>query len=160
MLRKASIKKGFGFGLTSGIITTLGLMIGLYSTTKSSMIIIEGIIIIAIADAFSDALGMHISEESNSENSKECIWEATFSTFFTKFIFALTFIIPFLLFSLGSAIIISLFWGFALLSIFSYYLALRRKQSKIKTIGEHIFIGILVIVITYYVGELVSGFFV
>ena len=27
---KPSIKIGFGFGITSGVITTLGLMIGLY----------------------------------------------------------------------------------------------------------------------------------
>jgi len=64
---KNSIKKGLGFGLTSGIITTLGLMIGLYFSTKSMLAVIGGIIIIAVADSLSDSLGMHISEETNKK---------------------------------------------------------------------------------------------
>jgi ABC-type uncharacterized transport system permease subunit len=68
---KPSIKKGIGFGLTSGIITTLGLIVGLHSGTHSVNIIISGILIIAIADSFSDALGVHISEESENSNSNK-----------------------------------------------------------------------------------------
>ena len=56
-----SLKVGFSFGITSGIITTLGLMVGLNSSTNSKVAVIGGILIIAIADAFSDALGIHIS---------------------------------------------------------------------------------------------------
>ena len=58
---KHSFKVGFTFGVTSGIITTLGLIVGLHSGTHSKIIILGGIIVIAIADAFSDALGIHIS---------------------------------------------------------------------------------------------------
>ncbi len=69
---KHSFKVGFSFGLTSGIITTLGLMIGLYSGTNSQLVVIGGILTIAIADSMSDALGIHISEESeNTHSSKE-----------------------------------------------------------------------------------------
>ena len=57
---KESVKKGFGFGLTSGVITTLGMMVGLNASTGSRTAVIGGIIAIAIADAFSDAVGMHI----------------------------------------------------------------------------------------------------
>ena len=63
---KHSIKIGVNFGLTSGIITTLGLMVGLHAGTNSRMIVIGGIVTIAIADAFSDALGIHVSEESEN----------------------------------------------------------------------------------------------
>ncbi|GAI31399.1 unnamed protein product, partial [marine sediment metagenome] len=37
---KHSIKTGFSFGLTSGIITTLGLMVGLHSSTGSKLVVI------------------------------------------------------------------------------------------------------------------------
>ena len=57
---KESVKKGFGFWLTSGVITTLGMMVGLNASTGSRTAVIGGIIAIAIADAFSDAVGMHI----------------------------------------------------------------------------------------------------
>lgn len=156
---KTSIKKGFGFGITSGIITTLGLIIGLYSTTKSVMIILGGIIIIAIADSLSDALGMHISEETNHRNSRRKIWEATASTFLFKFIFALSFIIPFLIFDLGRAIIANIIWGIVLLSVFSYYIAKSRHQSKAKSIFEHLIIAVAVIIATHYVGQLVNFIF-
>ena len=62
---KKSLKTGISFGLTSGTITTLGLMIGLNSGTNSRGIVIGGILTIAIADSFSDALGIHISEEAD-----------------------------------------------------------------------------------------------
>ena len=120
---KTSIKKGFGFGLTSGIMTTLGLMIGLNSSTHSRIVVIGGIIVIAIADALSDSLGIHISEEAEMQHSAKEVWESTISTFLSKFIFALTFIIPVLLFSLNTAIIVSIIWGLSLITIFSIYLA-------------------------------------
>ena len=69
---KHSIKIGFSFGLTSGIITTLGLMVGLHYGTGSKLVVLGGILTIAIADAFSDALGIHMAEESeNIHSSKE-----------------------------------------------------------------------------------------
>ena len=66
IIMKHSIKVGFSFGLTSGIITTLGLMIGLNSSTNSSIVVIGGILTIAIADSLSDAIGIHIAEESEN----------------------------------------------------------------------------------------------
>ena len=58
------IRKGLGFGLTSGVITTLGLIVGLDASTGSRFAILAGILAIAVSDSLSDALGMHISEES------------------------------------------------------------------------------------------------
>jgi VIT1/CCC1 family predicted Fe2+/Mn2+ transporter len=84
---KHSLKTGFSFGLTSGIITTLGLMVGLHSGTHSKLVVVGGILTIAIADAFSDALGIHISEESENKHTKKEIWESTISTFLSKFVF-------------------------------------------------------------------------
>ena len=63
---KISWKTGISFGLTSGVITTLGLMVGLHSGSHSRAIVIGGIMTIAIADAMSDALGIHVSEESKN----------------------------------------------------------------------------------------------
>jgi hypothetical protein len=66
------MKVGFSFGLTSGIITTLGLMVGLSSGTHLKLAVIGGILTIAIADSFSDAMGIHVSEESeNIHTTKE-----------------------------------------------------------------------------------------
>ena len=155
---KDSIKKGLGFGLTSGILTTLGLMVGLNSVTHSKFVVISGIITIAIADALSDSLGMHLSEESNKKNSPRNIWEATIATGTFKFIFALSFLIPVLLLELQTAIIVSIIYGLLLITTFSYYVAVQQKESKIKAISEHLFIAILIIIITHSLGKIISGF--
>ncbi|MCW8966216.1 MAG: hypothetical protein OQK82_05975 [Candidatus Pacearchaeota archaeon] len=154
---KKSIQKGFGFGITSGIITTLGLIIGLYSGTHSKVVVLSGILTIAIADAMSDALGIHISEESVSKDYKQ-VWESTVSTFLFKFIFASMFILPFLFLELQSAIIFCIAFGMILLGVFSYYIAKSHKEKPIPVISEHVIIGIIVVVLTYFVGELVGKF--
>ncbi|MGE0793397.1 MAG: hypothetical protein AB7V77_04445 [Candidatus Woesearchaeota archaeon] len=151
-----AIKKGLGFGLTSGIITTLGLMVGLSSSTHSKSVVLSGILIIAIADALSDAFGMHMSEESDAKNSQKKVWESTISTFFFKFVFALTFVVPVLIFDLNLAIIISVLWGLFAISIFSYDLAIKEKIKPYKVMFEHISIAIFVIIVTHFVGLLLG----
>src|SRR6056297_631374 len=153
---KDSIKKGLGFGLTSSIITTLGLIISLSFGTRSEAAVIGGILTIAIADALADSLGIHISEEVNPENSNKQIWAATFSTLFNKSFFALTFLIPVLLFDYPTTIIVSIIWAFLLLIIFNYYIAIDKKAAPLKLIGEHLFIATLVVIASHYLGRLIS----
>ncbi len=150
---------GFSFGLTSAIITTLGLMVGLHSGTHSKLAVIGGILIIAVADAFSDALGIHVSEESENKHTAKQIWMSTVSTFITKFVFALTFVIPVLLFDLYIAVIISVIWGFSILGIFSFKLAREQKAQTWKVILEHLSIASSVICITHYLGNWISSVF-
>jgi len=154
-------KIGFCFGLTSGIITTLGLMVGLHSGTHSSIAVIGGVLTIAIADAFSDALGIHISQEAEGHHTTREIWESTFSTFLSKFFFALTFLVPIFLFpnSLTTAIIASAGWGLLMLAILSYQVAKYKKEKPWKVILEHVVIALIVIIITHYAGDLISETF-
>lgn len=154
-----SFKTGLSFGLTSAIITTLGLIVGLYSGTGSKIVIIGGILTIAIADAFSDALGIHVSEESEGKHTTREIWESTISTFLTKFLFALTFIVPVIFLPLSQAVIVSILWGLSLLSIFSYYIAREQKAAVWKVITEHLIIAVIVIVITHLAGDWISSRF-
>ena len=154
---KISIRKGLGFGLTSGIITTLGLIVGLNSGTHSKIIVLGGILFIAIADSLSDALGIHISEEAGNKNTtKKQVWESTISTFLFKFIFASTFIIPILILSLQTAIIVSVVWGLSLLTIFSFYIAKKQNKNPKKAIAEHLIIAVLVIIATHFIGDWIS----
>jgi VIT1/CCC1 family predicted Fe2+/Mn2+ transporter len=150
---KHSITTGLSFGLTSAVITTLGLMVGLHSGTHSKLVVLGGILTIAIADAFSDALGIHISEEAENKHTEKEIWESTIATFFFKFIFALTFAVPVLLFDLTIAIVISIIWGLSILAIISYKIAKAQKAKIWKVITEHLVIAIIVIAATHYVGK-------
>jgi len=158
MTLKDSLKKGFGFGLTSGIITTLGMIVGLHSGTHSKTVVIGGILVIAVADAFSDALGIHLSEESGGNSSAKEIWESTFSTFASKLVFALTFILPTWFLQLSTAIVVSVVWGLSAITIFSFYLAKQQRVKPHSVIFEHLIIAIVVIAITHQVGDWIATF--
>lgn len=153
---KHSIKTGLSFGLTSGIITTLGLMVGLHAGTHSKIAVLGGILTIAIADAFSDALGIHISEESENVHCAKDIWEATIYTFLFKFIFALTFIAPVLLLNLTTAVIASVIWGISALSLLSYMIAKQENNKPGPAVAEHLLIAFAVIIITHYAGDWIA----
>ncbi len=154
---KHSLKTGFSFGLTSGIITTLGLMVGLHAGTNSKLAVIGGILTIAIADAFSDALGIHVSEESENKHTPKEIWESTLATFAAKFFFALTFIVPVLILNLSTAIIVSVVWGFSVLGVLSYKMGGDKHPWGV--VGEHLLIALVVVILTHFVGEWIASIF-
>lgn len=156
---KLSFKTGLSFGLTSGIITTLGLVVGLNASTGSKLAVIGGILTIATADSFSDALGIHISQESQNKHSEQSIWEATVATFLSKFIFALTFVVPILFFEISKAIVVNIIWGFSVLSFFSYLIGKKQNKRPVSVVFEHLFIGLLVVVITHLLGKWITGNF-
>ncbi len=156
---KHSLKTGLSFGLSSGVITTLGLIIGLHASTNSRSVIVGAIIIMAISDAFSDAMGIHFSEESENKHCRREIWESTGATFLCKFIFAMSFLLPVLFLNLFSAIVVSIMWGVFLLTIFSFYLAKEQKVSPKGVILEHLVIILIVITLTHNVGVWMGRFF-
>ncbi|MCL5795022.1 MAG: hypothetical protein M1338_01560 [Patescibacteria group bacterium] len=155
-----SIKTGFSFGLTSGVITTLGLMIGLNTGTSSKMIVLGGILTIALADAFSDALGIHISEESENKHRTAEIWQSTVSTFLTKLITASSFALPIIFLPLDFGVMINIFWGILLLIILSYYIAKAQKNSAAKVITEHLLITAVVLVASYFLARWIKMVFI
>jgi VIT1/CCC1 family predicted Fe2+/Mn2+ transporter len=150
---KDSLRTGVSFGLTSAVITTLGLMVGLQSGTHSKIVVLAGILTIAIADAFSDALGIHVSEEAENKHTAKQIWAATISTFLAKFLFAMTFVLPVILFTLSTAIVVSLIWGLSILSLLSYIIAKTQNEPPWKIVAEHLLISIVVIGLTHWVGD-------
>jgi VIT1/CCC1 family predicted Fe2+/Mn2+ transporter len=157
---KHSLKTGLGFGVTSGAITTLGLLVGLHSGTYSPLAIIGGILTIAIADSFSDALGIHVSKEFEDRDSTRVVWEATIITFLTKFLIALSFVVPLVLFPLSMAVCVGVIWGLLILSGFSYFVAKQVKATPWKVMGEHLFIAIVVLFASHLAGHLINKFFV
>jgi VIT1/CCC1 family predicted Fe2+/Mn2+ transporter len=160
MQMKDSLRTGISFGLTSAVITTLGLMVGLHSGTHSKIVVLSGILTIAIADAFSDALGIHVSEEAENTHTIKQIWVATVATFLTKFLFAMTFVVPVFLLSLSTAIVVNLIWGLSILTVLSYIIARSQGKQPWKIVGEHLVIALVVIAVTHWVGlwiETLSG---
>lgn len=153
---RESLETGIGFGLTSAALTTMGLMVGLSAGTHSRSAVIAGILTIAIADTFADALGIHISEDAKNKRERH-VWTATAATLFSKGAVALSFLVPFILLSVEEALIVGMAWGFLLIALVSHRIARDQGESTVKVAGEHIFLGIGVILATHYAGTWISA---
>lgn len=129
---------------------------GVNASTSSRLAVIASIVAIAIADAFSDAVAMHVSEESEGIHSRKDVWEATMATFIAKFFFALTFVIPILLLPLETAVLVDIFWGLSIMTVFNIFLARSQEESVLRVVGEHLAIAIIVVLITFLAGSFLA----
>lgn len=149
-------RTGLFFGATSGVITTIGLIVGLNSGTRSITAVLGGILVIAVADAMSDALGIHLAEEADPDTTHSHVWSATIMTFITKFVFSISFAVPLLLLPLESAVIASVVWGMLVIVVLSYFLARSQGESPFAIIAEHVGIAMLVVFFSHYIGVWVA----
>jgi VIT1/CCC1 family predicted Fe2+/Mn2+ transporter len=159
LMENKGARTGFYFGATSGVITTIGLIVGLYAGTASLVAVLGGILVVAVSDAMSDALGIHLAQEADPESSSAHIWAATISTFVTKLLVALTFALPLIFLPLGVAVVVSVGWGLIVIVLLSYYLARAQKASVLPAIAEHLAIAIVVVVLAHFIGVWVQSVF-
>jgi len=132
------------------------MIVGVNASTSSRLAVIAAIVAIAIADAFSDAVAMHVSEESEGAHTTKSIWKATMTTFVAKFAFALTFVIPIWFLFLDIAVPVDTVWGFLIMTVFNIILARSWRENVVRVVTEHLTIAIVVVLITYTVGLLLS----
>lgn len=149
---------GLSFGLTSGIISTLGVLVGVEAATSSKLAVVSAITVMAVADGLADATGIHLSEETENQHSAKEIWLSTVFTFLGVCGFTLTFIIPVLFLSFPCAIWVSIVWGLGLLSLFSFYLGRIQSKNPLKIILEHDLVAVIIIIVSYGLGILLKTF--
>jgi VIT1/CCC1 family predicted Fe2+/Mn2+ transporter len=148
----------FSFGATSGIITNLGLISGLWSGAHPRLAIIGAMLLIAIADNISDSVGIHIYQESELLNTRE-IWISTFTNFLARILVSSTFILLVIILPIKPAVICAISWGLLLLGVLSYTIAKDEEINPYLAMLEHVGIAIAVVILSNYVGGfLISKF--
>lgn len=158
-LKSDGARTGLFFGATSGVITTIGLVTGLNAGTHSMTAVLGGILIIAVADAMSDALGIHLAEEADPNATTQHVWAATISTFVNKFLFAISFAFPVIWLDLQTAVAVSVAWGMLVITVLSYFLARSQNTRPLAIIAEHLGIAIVVVVLSHFIGAWVRNAF-
>lgn len=113
------------------------MIVGLRSATSSKLAVVAGIVIMAIADGLSDAIGLHAVEEAEVEKGKgkhtpKEVWLTTLFTFLSISGFTLTFVIPILLLPLGTAVPLAVAWRMLLLIVLNFHIAKIRKENQTK----------------------------
>ncbi len=159
IIKNKGARTGIFFGATSGVITTIGLIVGLHAGTQSLVAVLGGILVVAIADALSDAMGIHLAQEADPESTHDHIWAATIWTFLTKLVVALTFALPLLWLPLQTAVIVCVSWGLLVITLLSAYLAHIQGVKALTVITEHLGIAIVVVTVSYFIGIWVKTVF-
>ncbi len=152
-----SIIGNFSFGISSAVLTTLGMIVGLDSATNSEFAVISGIVSVAVADSFSDAIGMYSSKKSERGVSSSTAFKSAFNVFLGKLIFTLSFIIPFLFFSYNKAIILSIIWGLILLAIVNIQIAYVNEENTLTSVIKNTFIALIIMLLSFIAGIIVSS---
>jgi VIT1/CCC1 family predicted Fe2+/Mn2+ transporter len=159
IIKNKGARTGIFFGATSGAITTIGLMVGLHAGTESLVAVLGGILVVAVADAMSDAMGIHLAQEADPDSTSDHIWAATFWTFGTKLVVALTFSLPLLWLPLQTAVIVSVSWGLLVIVLLSVLIARIQRVNALPVITEHLAIAMLVVTVSYFIGTWVRSAF-
>jgi len=152
IIKNKGARTGIFFGATSGVITTIGLIVGLHAGTQSIVAVLGGILVVAVADAASDAMGIHLAQEADPESTHDHIWAATIWTFVTKLVVALSFALPLLWLPLQTAVIVCVSWGLLVITLLSIYLARVQRSNALLVITEHLGITIIVVTVSYFIG--------
>jgi len=148
----------FSFGITSAIVTSLAMMLGLDQTKDPRTSIVGALLLIAIADNVADSLGLHVYRESvPGVRSSPKIYIV--SNFATRLGVMMLFIVLVSELSLTLAIVVSVAVGLTMLAVMSYYIAVHQKVSVGRFMVQHLGIAILVILLSHFIGMLIGYLF-
>ena len=155
-------RQGIFFGVNSGILTTVGVIAGISQTTTNPMYVVISVLSLAISDCIGEAYGMYLSKKA--ELVKEKGYGPVYSlvaVFVAKFITVLLFLLP-LLFYWNLKYFKNLSWpiiySLIVLIFIDHRLAEMRKESKIKYIGTHVILLIIVVLSTKIIGQVLSKY--
>jgi predicted neutral ceramidase superfamily lipid hydrolase len=148
--------KYFSFGATSAVITGLAVIIGLSRTANPVIGTTTALVVIAIADNISDSFGIHIHQESQKESVKE-VRKTTFTNFVTRVAVVSVFVLLVILLPVKAAVVLSIFFGMAVISIISYFIAKEQKAKPHRIVFQHLLITVLVMIGSYLLREASAG---
>jgi VIT1/CCC1 family predicted Fe2+/Mn2+ transporter len=141
----------FSFGGTSGIVTSIGLIIGLGAATAPKSAIVSGLLVVALADNLSDSLSIHMYQEAEKLEERTAL-QTTVANFVVRLLFAFSFVLIVVALPVPHAAIAALAWGFLLLGFLSYLLARVRGVSSLSEVVKHFTVAIVVIAASRLIG--------
>lgn len=145
-----SLNIGNTFGIISGIITSIGLILGMYGANITLKPIIVSLVSIAISDGVSDALGIYYATINNNYTTEQAYNEG-FNTLLIKIICPLLMIIPFYITSINKAVITNL----VLSLIIIYFISIKIFKNYGEAINNTL-ICMLAIAISYKTGMMLK----
>ena len=146
--------KNFSFGATAGIVTSIGLIIGLDAATATKATIISGLLIVAIADNLTDSLSVHIYQEAERLEPRAA-FHAMLINCGVRLGLSLSFVFVVAILPLRVAIVVSILWGLLSLTGLSYVVARARKLPVLREIAKHVAVAAVVMLSSKMIGHII-----
>ena len=153
----SSSLQGMYFGLTEGTVTTMGIIIGMMASLPMKKAIFSAVIAATLSDSFGDSIGIYYSEEATGRTEGV---NAVKNMVFFKLLMACLYLAPLLLIkNLKTGIYTSIVLALIVISVSFYNLAQLKEINTTEFVLKNTMAVGLVIIITYYIVNMVEKFF-
>jgi len=150
--------QGATFGVMDAVITVLGVIIGLSIITDKQFIVLAGVFTAGIADAFANAAGIHVAQETETHHDEREVFKSTIFCFLATVGTTVFLSFPIILFALTPGRYISIGLGLFLLLGLGYAVSKINKQfNPYKLALEYFIIGVSVIAICFVIGAVINS---
>ena len=135
------------FGVTAAVVTSMALISGLSAADATKTIIVSALLIAAFADNLTDALSIHIFQESEQIDQKNA-FNGTITNFVTRLLLSISFVLLVGLFPLEYVAKGAIVWGMLLLVILTYLVARERKVKPMLEVVKYLLVASAVIIVS------------
>lgn len=144
------------YGGTAAIVTSTALITGLTAADATKTVIVSGLLIAAFADNLTDALSIHIFQESEQLNQKDA-FAGTVTNFLTRLLLCVSFALLVVAFPLEHVAKASIVWGLLLLALLTFMVARERKVKPLPEVLKHTVVAVAVIAVSMAIGHWIRG---
>jgi len=146
----------YSYGSTAAIVTSVGLIVGFGAASVTRAAVLSGLLIIALADNLTDALSIHIYQESEGLE-RRAAFRATVTNFVARLIVASSFVAVVVAVPARAAPVVATAWGLLLLGVLTFVLSRTRKVSPWREITKHLVIAVVVVVASRLLGAWIAA---
>jgi VIT1/CCC1 family predicted Fe2+/Mn2+ transporter len=125
----------------------MALISGLSAADATKPIIVSALLIAAFADNLTDALSIHIFQESEQLDQKNA-FNGTITNFVTRLLLSISFVLLVVLLPLEHVAKVSIVWGILLLVILTYLVARERKVKPLREVVKYLLVASAVIIVS------------
>lgn len=144
------------FGMSSAVMTVLGIIIGLISANQPLNAVIGGIASVALADSMADALGVYTAKRSERGSSPKIALKSGLYTFWSKLIFSSSFLLWFFIFPLQVSVMVSMAWAFVILVFINFLISYAQDEPILTNILKNVGLACIIVLASFLVGNWAS----
>ena len=159
ILRSLNGCQGLTFGVMDGVITVIGVLVGLY-VLGNPLLVVAGILIAGFAGSLANAAGIHVSQETEGKHPPKEVMMSTVMAFSSTATVTVLLVLPFFFLDMGLAVAISVTMGLLFIAGVGFLVADKLHKigaEKAKLVAEYLLIVLIVIALSYGFGLLIKN---